>query len=89
MGWQDHKKPEAEQGKTCTKDILTLRIQENVGETEAAKILMKELVSSIAAAGENGMKSSRAGLPVAGEGGRPNIIFGLRDGKRSISGISH
>ena len=50
---------------------------------------MKELVSSIAAAGENGMKSSRAGLPVAGEGGRPNIIFGLRDGKRSISGISH
>lgn len=53
------------------------------------KIFTQEMVDAIAAADENGLQPSKAGFSLSNENGRPNIIFGIADGKLSIVGMNY
>lgn len=55
----------------------------------AEKIFTQEMVDAIAAADENGLSASRAGFVLSNENGRPNIVFGIAEGKLSIMGMNY
>lgn len=55
----------------------------------AEKIFTDELVASIEAADETGIKASEAGFTLTKENGAANIVFGLRDGELSVSGVNY
>ena len=55
----------------------------------ADQVLTDELLESVASADMSGQEPSMAGFVVAGESGRPNIIFGVVEGKLAISGINY
>ena len=55
----------------------------------AEQVLTDELVSSVEQADLSGQEPSMAGFVVADESGRPNIIFGVVEGKLAITGINY
>ena len=55
----------------------------------ADQVLTDELLESVASADMSGQEPSMAGFVVAGESGRPNIIFGVVEGKLAITGINY
>lgn len=55
----------------------------------AEQIFTQELIDSVAAADENSLSPSMAGFVLSNDSGRPNIVFGVRDGKLAISGINY
>lgn len=55
----------------------------------ADQVLTDELLESVASADMSGQEPSMAGFVVAGESGRPNIIFGVVDGRLAITGINY
>lgn len=55
----------------------------------ADQVLTQELMDSVAAASVDNFTPSMAGFVVAGENGRPNIIFGVVEGKLAITGINY
>ena len=55
----------------------------------ADQVLTDELLESVASADMSGQEPSMAGFVVAGESGRPNIIFGVAEGKLAITGINY
>ena len=55
----------------------------------ADRIFTGELADSVAAADETALSPSMAGFVLAGENGRPNVIFGVRDGKLAVNGINY
>ena len=55
----------------------------------ADQVLTHELMDSVAAASVDNFTPSMAGFVVAGENGRPNIIFGVVEGKLAITGINY
>ncbi len=55
----------------------------------AEQVLTDELVSSVEQADLSGQQPSMAGFVVADESGRPNIIFGVVEGKLAITGINY
>lgn len=57
-------------------------------ELGAEKIFTPELMESIEAADSSSLSPSMAGFSLAKDG-KPNIIFGVRDGKLSINGINY
>ena len=61
-------------------DFLTLGTEQ---------VLTDELVSSVEQADLSGQEPSMAGFVVADESGRPNIIFGVVEGKLAVTGINY
>ena len=59
-----------------------LRLDSEQGFTE-------ELQDSIASAEETALTPSEAGFVLAGENGRPNIVFGVVDGELEVTGINY
>lgn len=55
----------------------------------AEQVLTDELVSSVEQADLSGQEPSMAGFVVADESGRPNIIFGVVEGKLAVTGINY
>ena len=55
----------------------------------ADQVLTDELSASVEAADMSGQEPSMAGFVVSGESGRPNIIFGVVDGKLAVTGINY
>ena len=55
----------------------------------AEQVLTNELVSSVEQADLSGQEPSMAGFVVADESGRPNIIFGVVEGRLAITGINY
>ena len=55
----------------------------------AEQVLTNELVSSVEQADLSGQEPSMAGFVVADESGRPNIIFGVVEGKLAVTGINY
>ena len=55
----------------------------------ADQVLTDELLESVASADMSGQEPSMAGFVVAGESGRPSIIFGVVEGKLAITGINY
>ena len=55
----------------------------------AEQVLTNELVSSVEQADLSGQQPSMAGFVVADESGRPNIIFGVVEGRLAITGINY
>ena len=55
----------------------------------AEQVLTDELVSSVEQADLSGQEPSMAGFVVADESGRPNIIFGVVEGRLAITGINY
>lgn len=55
----------------------------------ADQVFTEELTASVEAADVSGQEPSMAGFVVAGENGRPNIIFGVVDGKLAVTGINY
>lgn len=55
----------------------------------ADQVLTQELMDSVSAASVDNFTPSMAGFVVAGENGRPNIIFGVVEGKLAITGINY
>ena len=55
----------------------------------AEQVLTDELTASVAEAKLEGQQPSMAGFVVADESGRPNIIFGVVEGKLAITGINY
>ena len=55
----------------------------------ADQVLTDELLESVASADMSGQEPSMAGFVVAGESGRPRIIFGVVEGKLAITGINY
>ena len=52
------------------------------------KIFTNEMVNAIAAADENGLSASMAGFSLTKDG-KPNIVFGVTDGKLAIKGMNY
>ena len=55
----------------------------------AERVLTDELTASVAEAKLDGQQPSMAGFVVADESGRPNIIFGVVEGRLAITGINY
>ena len=55
----------------------------------AEQVLTDELTASVAEAKLEGQQPSMAGFVVANESGRPNIIFGVVEGKLAVTGINY
>ncbi len=55
----------------------------------AEQVLTDELVSSVEQADLSGQEPSMAGFVVADESGRPNIIFGVVEGRLAVTGINY
>ena len=55
----------------------------------AEQVLTDKLVSSVEQADLSGQEPSMAGFVVADESGRPNIIFGVVEGKLAVTGINY
>ena len=55
----------------------------------ADQVFTDELLASVEEADMSGQEPSMAGFVVAGESGRPNIIFGVVDGKLAVTGINY
>ena len=55
----------------------------------AEQVLTDELTASVAEAKLDGQQPSMAGFVVADESGRPNIIFGVVEGRLAITGINY
>ncbi len=55
----------------------------------AEQVLTDELTASVAEAKLEGQQPSMAGFVVADESGRPNIIFGVVEGKLAVTGINY
>lgn len=67
----------------------TVETREDLLSLGADQIFTQELVDSVAAADENSLSPSMAGFVLSNESGRPNIIFGVTDGKLGITGINY
>ena len=55
----------------------------------AEQVLTDELVPSVEQADLSGQEPSMAGFVVADESGRPNIIFGVVEGRLAVTGINY
>ena len=55
----------------------------------ADQVFTDELLASVEEADMSGQEPSMAGFVVAGESGRPNIIFGVVDGKLAVTGMNY
>ncbi len=55
----------------------------------ADRIFTEELAASVEAADETALSPSMAGFVLSNESGKPNIVFGVREGKLAISGINY
>lgn len=55
----------------------------------AEQVLTDELTASVAEAKLEGQQPSMAGFVVADESGRPNIIFGVVEGRLAVTGINY
>lgn len=63
--------------------------KEELLELGTEKVLTEEMTASVAEADLSGQKPSMAGFIVAGKSGRPNIIFGVVEGKLAITGMNY
>lgn len=55
----------------------------------ADRIFTEELAASVEAADETALSPSMAGFVLSNESGKPNIVFGVREGKLALSGINY
>ena len=55
----------------------------------AEKIFTEEMLSAVSEADVSGQEPSMAGFVMEGESGRPNIIFGVVEGKLAITGMNY
>ena len=67
----------------------TVETREDLLSLGADQVFTQELMDSVAAADENSLSPSMAGFVLSNESGRPNIIFGVTDGKLGITGINY
>ena len=56
---------------------------------DSEQVFTEELQDSIASAEETALTPSEAGFVLAGENGRPNIVFGVVDGELEVTGINY
>lgn len=55
----------------------------------ADSVFTQELMDAVAAADDSSLQPSMAGFVLSNESGRPNIIFGVVDGKLAVTGINY
>ena len=55
----------------------------------ADSVFTQELMDAVAAADDSSLQPSMAGFVLSNESGRPNIIFGVADGKLAVTGINY
>lgn len=58
-------------------------------ELGADRIFTDPLLNAVSAADETDLSPSMAGFVLTDESGRPNIIFGVREGKLAVNGINY
>lgn len=68
---------------------VSVESKEEFMELGSETVFTKELKDSVAAADDSALSPSMAGFVLAGESGRPNIIFGVVDGKLMVKGINY
>ncbi len=56
---------------------------------DADQVFSPELTAAVAAADEDSLAPSMAGFVLSDENGKPNIIFGVVDGKLGITGMNY
>ncbi len=72
--------PDTDGGVETREDFLALG---------ADNVFTQELLDSVAAADTGSLQPSMAGFVLSNESGRPNVIFGVVDGKLAVTGINY
>lgn len=70
-------------------DGVSVESREEFLALDAAEVFTEELKNAVAQADETALAPSMAGFVLSDENGRPNVIFGLRDGALAVSGINY
>lgn len=68
---------------------VSVESREDFMALDAEKLFAEELTESVAQADASALSPSEAGFVLAEEGGKANLIFGLRNGKLAVSGINY
>ena len=72
--------PDIDGGVETREDFLALGVD---------SVFTQELMDAVAAADDSSLQPSMAGFVLSNESGRPNIIFGVVDGKLAVTGINY